>query len=117
MGGSDEDGSRIFSSGDPTFSTREDVHKLKQGIPLVRGKTDLKHGKDMEESTVLKRDLPAAFSIPQPNGECILASALKASCPNLVTQQRANSTLEGNSGICKAPKHTVLIGGPNVAHT
>ena len=74
-------------------------------------------GRIVEERTVLKRALPAAFSIPQPNGDCILASALKASCPNLVTQQRANSTLEGNSGYLLAPRHTVLIGGPNVAHT
>lgn len=34
------------SSHQPIYRTRDDMHKLKQGIPPECGKTDLKHGKD-----------------------------------------------------------------------
>ena len=69
----------------------------------------------MEERTVLKRTMPAAFNTAQPNGECILARALVASSPVLVTLQRANGTLEGNRGRCRALRHTLLSGDPNLA--
>lgn len=75
---------------------------------LTTWNQDLRQGRIVEERTVLKRTLPTAFNTAQPNSECILARALKASFPVLVTLQGANGTPDGNKGYLDTQTHSAL---------